>query len=155
VVDERADAVIAADDVWAVRLIQRLKARGYRVPDDVAVVGYDNSKRAFLIQNSFGTGWGNKGYGWFGYDYIAGAEISAQVITFEAVSDSAVEVHLEVHKNAGTKGYCTLRSQSADGAEVGRADFRFDQHSSRLDQVVTLRTTARGSTAELLGCHSG
>ncbi|KAB1987902.1 DUF4307 domain-containing protein [Streptomyces triticiradicis] len=93
--------------------------------------------------------------GWFGYDYVAGAEISAQVITFEAVSDSAVEVHLEVHKNAGTKGYCTLRSQSADGAEVGRADFRFDQHSSRLDKVVTLRTTARGSTAELLGCHSG
>ncbi|MFB7246847.1 DUF4307 domain-containing protein [Streptomyces populi] len=93
--------------------------------------------------------------GWFGYDHIAGAEISAQVITFKAVSDSAVEVHLEVHKNAGTKGYCTLRSQSADGAEVGRADFRFDQHSSRLDKVVTLRTTARGSTAELLGCHSG
>src|SRR6478609_8860257 len=78
--------------------------------------------------------------GWFGYDYIAGAEISAQVITFEAVSDSAVEVHLEVHKDAGTKGYCTLRSQGADGNEVARADFRFDQHSSRLDKVVTLRT---------------
>ncbi|MET8094932.1 DUF4307 domain-containing protein [Streptomyces sp. NPDC005236] len=93
--------------------------------------------------------------GWFGYDYIAGAKISAQVITFEAVSDSAVEAHLEVRKDAGTKGYCTLRSQSADGVEVGRADFRFDQHSSRLDKVVTLRTTARGSTAELLGCHSG
>ncbi|WP_328448814.1 DUF4307 domain-containing protein [Streptomyces sp. NBC_00386] len=93
--------------------------------------------------------------GWFGYDYIAGSEISAQVITFKAVSDSAVEVHLEVHKDAGTKGYCTLRSQAADGLEVGRADFRFDQDSSRLDKVVTLRTTARGTTAELLGCHSG
>ncbi|WP_339131146.1 DUF4307 domain-containing protein [Streptomyces sp. f51] len=91
--------------------------------------------------------------GWFGYDYIAGARISAQVITFEAVSDNAVEVHLEVHKDTGTKGYCTLRSQSADGTEVGRADFRFDQRASRLDKVVTLRTTARGSTAELLGCH--
>ncbi len=32
IVQERADAIIAADDVWAVRLIQRLKARGYRVP---------------------------------------------------------------------------------------------------------------------------
>ncbi|MCT9003755.1 DUF4307 domain-containing protein [Streptomyces sp. NPDC054766] len=93
--------------------------------------------------------------GWFGYDYIAGTRISAQVITFKAVSDSAVEVHLEVHKDSGTNGYCTLRSQSADGIEVGRADFRFDQGASRLDKVVTLRTTARGSTAELLGCHTG
>jgi hypothetical protein len=91
--------------------------------------------------------------GWFGYHYISGTKISAQVITFAAVSDSAVEVHLEVHKDSGTHGYCTLRSQSADGIEVGRADFRFDQDSSRLDKVVTLRTTARGSTAELLGCH--
>ncbi|MFE1292079.1 DUF4307 domain-containing protein [Streptomyces sp. NPDC058751] len=92
--------------------------------------------------------------GWFGYDHIAGSGISAQVIAFKAVSDDAVEVHLEVHKDAGSKGYCTLRSQSADGAEVGRADFRFGQDSSRLDKVVTLRTTARGTTAELLGCHS-
>lgn len=92
--------------------------------------------------------------GWAGYDYIAGQKISAQVITFRAVSDNALKVHLEVHKDAGTQGYCTLRSQSADGREVGRADFRFDQHTGRLDQVVTLRTTSRGSSAELLGCHA-
>jgi DNA-binding LacI/PurR family transcriptional regulator len=47
---QRADAIIAADDVWAVRLIQRLKARGYRVPDDVAVVGYDNLDLATVIE---------------------------------------------------------------------------------------------------------
>lgn len=46
----KADAIIAADDVWAVRLIQRLKARGYRVPDDVAVVGYDNLDLATVIE---------------------------------------------------------------------------------------------------------
>ena len=37
---------------------------------------------------------------------------------------------------------------------MGRADFRFDQDSTRIDKVVTLRTTARGTTAELLGCHA-
>jgi DNA-binding LacI/PurR family transcriptional regulator len=37
-----ADSLIIDDDVWAVRFIQRLKDRGFRVPDDVAVVGYDN-----------------------------------------------------------------------------------------------------------------
>ncbi|MCH0563667.1 DUF4307 domain-containing protein [Streptomyces sp. MUM 2J] len=91
--------------------------------------------------------------GWFGYHYVAGTSISAQVITFQATSDKAVRVHLEVHKDAGASGYCTVRSQSADGAEVGRADFRFSGADTRIDKVVTLRTTARGTTAELLGCH--
>ncbi|MEV5978030.1 DUF4307 domain-containing protein [Streptomyces sp. NPDC052114] len=92
--------------------------------------------------------------GWFGYDYINGAKLSAEVIKFDVVSDSSVEAHLEVRKDAGAKGYCTLRSQAESGAEVGRADFRFDQDKSRIDKVVTLRTTAKATSVELLGCHS-
>ncbi|MFF5437101.1 DUF4307 domain-containing protein [Streptomyces achromogenes] len=91
--------------------------------------------------------------GYFAYHYVAQNEISAQVITFQA-SDDTVKVHLEVHKDAGTSGYCTVRSQSDDGAEVGRADFRFSGQDTRIDKVVTLRTTSRGTTAELLGCHA-
>ncbi|KUN08481.1 hypothetical protein AQI95_08950 [Streptomyces yokosukanensis] len=92
--------------------------------------------------------------GYFAYHYVVETKISAQVITFEA-TDNAVKVHLEVHKDSGTDGYCTLRSQAADGSEVGRADFRFTASDTRVDQVVTLRTTAKGTTAELLGCHTG
>ncbi|MFF9675119.1 DUF4307 domain-containing protein [Streptomyces eurythermus] len=91
--------------------------------------------------------------GYFAYHYVAQSEISAQVITFQA-SDDTVKVHLEVHKDSGTSGYCTVRSQSDDGTEVGRADFRFSGSDTRIDKVVTLRTTARGTTAELLGCHA-
>ncbi|GHI05357.1 hypothetical protein AQI88_23035 [Streptomyces cellostaticus] len=91
--------------------------------------------------------------GYFAYHYVAENKISAQVITFDA-SDDAVRVHLEVHKDSGASGYCTLRSQGADGSEVGRADFRFTGSATRIDKVVTLRTTAKGTTAELLGCHA-
>src|SRR5262245_2901499 len=63
--------------------------------------------------------------GYFAYHDVAQSKISAQVVTFQA-SDDAVRVHLEVHKDAGASGYCTLRSQAADSDEVGRADFRFD-----------------------------
>jgi DNA-binding LacI/PurR family transcriptional regulator len=55
VIDRRADAIIAADDVWAVRLIQRLKQRGLRVPDDVAAVGYDNLDLATVIEPALTT----------------------------------------------------------------------------------------------------
>ncbi len=33
----------------------------------IVVVGYDDAKQAWLIRNSWGTGWGMQGYCWFGY----------------------------------------------------------------------------------------
>ncbi|CAL9553640.1 DUF4307 domain-containing protein [Streptomyces sp. NPDC057838] len=91
--------------------------------------------------------------GWFGYHYVAQNKISAEVISFEPGKES-VRVHLEVRKDAGAAGYCTVRSQAEDGAEVGRADFRFDGDDTRIDRVVTLRTTSPGTTAQLMGCHA-
>jgi Cysteine protease len=35
------------------------------------VVGYDDSKQAFKIQNSWGTTWGSNGFGYIGYNYVA------------------------------------------------------------------------------------
>ncbi|MDX3529910.1 DUF4307 domain-containing protein [Streptomyces sp. ID05-39B] len=91
--------------------------------------------------------------GYFAYHYVGQNKISGELITFQ-VADDSVRVHLEVRKDAGTSGYCTVRSQAEDGAEVGRADFRFSGPDTRIDKVVTLRTTSRGTTAELLGCHA-
>ncbi|KAB1147775.1 DUF4307 domain-containing protein [Streptomyces luteolifulvus] len=91
--------------------------------------------------------------GYFAYHYVGQNKISAEVITFDPSTD-AVKVHLEVRKDAGVSGYCTLRSQAENGAEVGRADFRFEGPATRIDKVVTLRTTSAGTTAELLGCHA-
>lgn len=44
-----ADSLIIDDDVWAVRFIQRLKDRGLRVPEDVAVIGYDNLEMGTVV----------------------------------------------------------------------------------------------------------
>ena len=38
----KADSIIVHDDFWAAVLLKKLRARGIRVPDDVAVVGYLN-----------------------------------------------------------------------------------------------------------------
>ncbi|MEV6326675.1 DUF4307 domain-containing protein [Streptomyces sp. NPDC051909] len=92
------------------------------------------------------------GLGWFGWHYVVGSKISAEVIRFAVVSDSEVQVHLEIRKDAATKGVCTLRSRSEDGAEVGRKDVAVDESADRVDKVYTIRTTARATTAELIGC---
>lgn len=91
--------------------------------------------------------------GYFAYHYVGQNKISGEVIAFDA-KKTAVQVHLEVRKDSGTSGYCTVRSQAADGSEVGRADFRFSGDATRIDRLVTLRTTSPGTTAELLGCHA-
>jgi len=36
----------------------------------LCLMGYDDSKKAFLIQNSWGTAWGMKGFGWLPYSYF-------------------------------------------------------------------------------------
>ena len=38
------------------------------------VCGYDDEKKALKLANSWGTGWGEKGYGWMSYDYLYGVE---------------------------------------------------------------------------------
>ena len=45
----QADAIVASNDIWAARLIQGLKTHGYRVPEDVAVTGYDNLDISTII----------------------------------------------------------------------------------------------------------
>lgn len=90
--------------------------------------------------------------GWIGYDYVTGQGISAEVIKRQVVSDQRVDIHLEVRKDKDAQGYCTLRAQHEDGSDVARKDFRFDERTDRIDRVLSLRTTARATSVELLGC---
>ncbi|MEV8525788.1 MULTISPECIES: DUF4307 domain-containing protein [unclassified Streptomyces] len=92
--------------------------------------------------------------GWIGYDYVGGRSLSAQVIKFKVVSDTSVEVHLEVVKDKDAKGTCTLRAQRTSGDDVGRADFRFDEPVKQVDKVVTITTTSRATAADLVSCQS-
>ncbi|MDW6060305.1 DUF4307 domain-containing protein [Streptomyces sp. FXJ1.4098] len=90
---------------------------------------------------------------WFGYSYITGQqEISGQVTGFKVVSDSAVEVRLEITKDTGTTGVCTVRTLDKEHGEVGRKDFTFAKGQGDAVKVVTVRTTGRATSAELVGC---
>ncbi|MET9878651.1 DUF4307 domain-containing protein [Actinacidiphila glaucinigra] len=91
--------------------------------------------------------------GWIGWDRLTGSEVSAEVIKFKVITDQEVQAHIEVRKDAGVTAVCTLRSLAEDHGEVGRKDVRLNQHTSRIDTVVTIRTTSRGTSAELVGCQ--
>src|SRR5450759_1987945 len=47
--DERPDAVFAASDVMAIGAMAAIEKAGLSVPDDIAIVGYDDSPYALLV----------------------------------------------------------------------------------------------------------
>lgn len=49
------DALIASNDIWAVRFIQHLNEHGWRVPQAVAVSGYDNLDLATVVEPNLTT----------------------------------------------------------------------------------------------------
>ena len=46
IVEQQADALIASDDYLAAQIINCLNERGYKLPDDVAIVGNGNRQIA-------------------------------------------------------------------------------------------------------------
>lgn len=89
---------------------------------------------------------------WVGVSYIGGQSVTGELTGFTVRSDTEVEVTLQIRKPADATGVCTVRSQAQDGLEVGRAEFRFEEAEDLVHQAVTLRTTGRATSAELLGC---
>ena len=53
---------------------------------------------------------------------------------------------------AGENSFVMLRL-SADAAEVGRKDVVIGAGEDRVDTVASVRTTARATSAELMGCE--
>ncbi|MFB4194902.1 DUF4307 domain-containing protein [Streptomyces carpaticus] len=93
--------------------------------------------------------------GWAGVHYITGQKVTGEVTGFTVTSDTEVSVNIAVRKPASATGVCTVRSQAADGLEVGRAEFRFEEDGDALHRTVVLKTTERATSAELMGCAEG
>lgn len=52
----------------------------------VALVGYDDERKAFLVRNSWGTAWGLNGYFWMPYEYVLNANLCADFWTILKVA---------------------------------------------------------------------
>ena len=55
----------------------------------VMAAGYDDSKKAVLVRNSWGTGWGIKGYFWMPYAYISSSKLCSDFWTIRGVTGTA------------------------------------------------------------------
>ena len=51
------------------------------------IVGYNNADRTFLVRNSWGTAWGQQGYGTMPYDYILSPKWTTDLWTIRGVTE--------------------------------------------------------------------
>jgi C1A family cysteine protease len=56
----------------------------------VLAVGYDDSKRTFLIRNSWGANWGKKGYFTIPYAYLTSPKLASDFWTIRSVDEGAM-----------------------------------------------------------------
>lgn len=51
----------------------------------VVVMGYDDSKRWFIMRNSWGTGWGDKGYFYMPFEYLLNPDLASDFWVIQSV----------------------------------------------------------------------
>ena len=59
----------------------------------ILAVGYDDSKRTFKFRNSWGTGWGDKGYAYIPYAYLTDDNLATDFWTIRVVTEAGAKLH--------------------------------------------------------------
>ena len=71
-------------DDWFYKLdegeVYRVSSRRSNGGHALVVVGYDDRRGAYKVLNSWGTGWGDNGYGWIAYDLFADVVHEAYIL---------------------------------------------------------------------------
>lgn len=53
----------------------------------VAIVGYDDAAKCWIVRNSWGSGWGDKGYFYMPYDYLTNRSLSSDLWIVRLIED--------------------------------------------------------------------
>ncbi|KOG90905.1 DUF4307 domain-containing protein [Streptomyces varsoviensis] len=91
---------------------------------------------------------------WFGVHHITSSDVTGELIRSKIVSDDSTQAVLELRKDRDATAVCTVRALDKDQVEVGRKDVTLNERESHLTTLVKIRTTARATAAELVGCKS-
>ena len=116
-------------------------------------VGYSDKDRVFVVRNSWGEGWGDKGYCYIPYDYLANPKLAGDLWTLRDVTDVDLSkdvadedrgFNLDYGSLEGSSGYLfeTLESIE-DAVRRGMAAAQAQQHAgSAMDAALAAAMAA-------------
>lgn len=83
---------------------------GWERAHAMTIIGYDDAKKAYKVQNSWGTGWGDNGYTWLDYEFAKTAIKDAYVTYSDNLDKFRVETpsYVTVYSEAGYVAWCKL-----------------------------------------------
>ena len=85
--------------------------------------------------------------------FHANQPVRAGLESYRVMSDRSVEVVIRVVKDSDVAAVCLVRARSRDGVEVGRQEIEIPRGPEDEVRSITLTTTGRAITGELLGCE--
>jgi hypothetical protein len=81
----------------------------------VQVVGYDNNRQAWLIKNSWGPGFADKGFGWVGFDALYICDPGGTYgLAFEPYVPPDAAIPRQEPASGGNKGCCVYTAVAGD-----------------------------------------
>lgn len=95
----------------------------------LAVIGYDNSRSAFRFINSWGTGFGDQGYGWLAYSFINNVKLVLDAYVMVDAANLALVGDANDDGCVGDADYQILSIRygySVSNGADARADFNHD-----------------------------
>ncbi|MBC6995032.1 C1 family peptidase [Neolewinella lacunae] len=123
------------------------KTNGQHANHAMVIMGYDDSKRAFKLQNSWGTEWGDDGYGWISYDHVPRAVFEAYVVYadrldgYEITTPNYVTVYSEALYVATVTLTYTLNGKQEKFEKDISAFFSFEHQIPKQARNVRLRVS--------------
>ncbi|QKF93594.1 peptidase C1a [Fadolivirus algeromassiliense] len=60
----------------------------------IVLCGYDDDKKVFIFRNSWGTAWGDNGYGYLPYGYVLDSKLASDFWTVRQVQDDETDPNL-------------------------------------------------------------
>lgn len=116
----------------------------------VMAVGYDDAMHRFIVQNSWGKGWGDDGFFYMPYSYLTDGDLSADFWTVRTV-ELDQELPLAVHRTAVPTAAAGHLECSASGREETKSENRTSQGGG---WKVT-KNHVRARTRHMLFCECG
>ena len=66
----------------------------YKGGHEILLIGYDNSNSLFKFANSWGTSWGDKGFGYLPYSYVTNKRLTQEFRYFKLTTDTPPQIPL-------------------------------------------------------------